>query len=98
MQREPSCSINLNLIVKEGFITIERTAIFSGNYFVAQLCVDLSSQMADSFSPGQVWFKPLDSLQINVGESLLTVCVPPMGCSILTGGETLLIYCAFKPN
>jgi WD40 repeat protein len=47
---------------------------------------------SDSFSPSQVWFKPLNNLHINVGESLLTVCVPPMGDSILTGGETQLIY------
>lgn len=52
---------------------------------------------AHSFSPSQVWFKPLDNLQINVGESLLTICVPPMGCSILTGGEILLMY-AFNPT
>jgi len=41
---------------------------------------------AHSFSPGQVWFKPLNNLQRNVGESLLTVCVPPTGNLILTGG------------
>jgi len=42
---------------------------------------------ADSFSPGQVCFKPLNNLQRNVSESVLAVCIPPLGYMILTGGE-----------
>jgi len=42
---------------------------------------------AHSFSPGKVWFQPLKNIQRNIGESLLTVCVPPTGHLILTGGE-----------
>jgi hypothetical protein len=43
--------------------------------------------MAHSFSSEQVWFKPLNRLQKNINETLLTVCVPPTGYMVLTGGE-----------
>ena len=42
---------------------------------------------AQTFLPGKVGFKPLNNLQRNIGESLLMVCVPPTGHSVITGGE-----------
>lgn len=46
-----------------------------------------------SLSSGEVGFKPLNNLQKNVDETLLAVCVPPTGSTVLTGGEIHLSNC-----